>query len=100
MLRYHYGSTWCPWLTRSVNVNEQSSETTFAVYWLYKVAPEWRRLERFEREHARDEFARVLEERAGSPTLRGAYSLAGLRHDADLLLWLHGPDLGALQDLA
>ena len=81
-------------------MNEENSETAFAVYWLYKVAPEWRRLESFEREHTRDEFARVLEERASSLTLRGAYSLAGLRHDADLLLWLHGPDLGALQDLA
>lgn len=77
-----------------------NDDTTFAVYWLYKVAPEWRRLESFEREHMRDEFARTLEERTGALTLRGAYSMVGLRHDADLLLWLHGPDLGAMQDLA
>src|SRR5438105_3093671 len=76
------------------------NETTFALFWLYKVAPEWRRLEASEREHLRDLFARTLDERAGSLTLRGTYSLVGLRHDADLMLWLHGPDLGAAQDLA
>ena len=31
-------------------------------------------------------------------TLRGAYSLAGFRADADLLLWLVGPSADALQD--
>ena len=29
--------------------------------------------------------------------LRGAYSLAGLRPDADAILWLHGTDLDAIQ---
>jgi hydrogen peroxide-dependent heme synthase len=35
---------------------------------------------------------------AGGVTLRGAYSLAGFRADADLLLWLVGPSGDALQD--
>jgi hydrogen peroxide-dependent heme synthase len=35
---------------------------------------------------------------AGGVTLRGAYSLAGFRPDADLLLWLVGPTADALQD--
>jgi hydrogen peroxide-dependent heme synthase len=74
--------------------------TVFAFFWLYRVSPEWRRLEAFEREHQRDEFAQVLAAHSGSLALRGAYSLAGLRHDADLMLWLYGPDLGAAQDLA
>lgn len=81
-------------------MNEEGTETTYAVYWLFKMAPEWRRLPAPERAKLRDEFARTLEQRADSLTLRGAYSLVGLRHDADLLLWLHGPDLGAAQDLA
>src|SRR5438067_4209180 len=81
-------------------MDNDGNETTFALFWLYKVAPEWRRLEVFEREHLRDAFARTLAERGGSLTLRGAYSLVGLRHDADLMLWLHGPDLDAAQDLA
>lgn len=81
-------------------MERETGETTFAIFWLYRAAPEWRRLQVFERAHLRDEYARTLDERIGSLTLRGAYSLAGLRHDADLLLWLHGPDLGAAQDLA
>jgi hydrogen peroxide-dependent heme synthase len=34
----------------------------------------------------------------GGVTLRGAYSLAGFRADADVLLWLVGPSADALQD--
>ena len=34
----------------------------------------------------------------GGVTLRGAYSLAAFRADADLLLWLVGPSADALQD--
>ncbi|HEX4807033.1 MAG TPA: hydrogen peroxide-dependent heme synthase [Conexibacter sp.] len=34
----------------------------------------------------------------GGATLRGAYSLAGFKADADLLLWLVGPSADALQD--
>jgi peroxiredoxin len=34
----------------------------------------------------------------GGVTLRGAYSLAGFRADADLLLWLVGPSADALQE--
>ena len=34
----------------------------------------------------------------GGVALRGAYSLAGFRADADLLLWLVGPSADALQD--
>lgn len=30
-------------------------------------------------------------------TLRGIYDLTGFRGDADLMLWLHGPDAAALQ---
>ena len=74
--------------------------TTYALFWLYKVAPEWRRLEEAERSRLRDEFARTLEERLGGLTLRGAYSLVGLRPDADLALWLHGPSLDDAQDLS
>ncbi len=75
-------------------------ETLFAFFWLYRAMPDWRRLEAFEREHLRDEFAQALERHGGSLALRGTYSLAGLRHDADLMLWLHGPRMEDAQELA
>lgn len=33
----------------------------------------------------------------GGVTTRGLYDVSGLRADADLMVWLHGPDLAALQ---
>jgi hydrogen peroxide-dependent heme synthase len=77
-----------------------SDETIFAVYWFYKVTPEYRRLDARDRVHLCDDFAKAVEAHVGGLTLRGAYSLVGLRHDADFLLWLHGPSLNAAQDMA
>lgn len=81
-------------------MSEQDAGSIYAIFWLYKAMPEWRRQEPHTRSRMRDEFAAALEERTASLTLRGAYSLVGLRHDADLLLWLHGPSLDEAQDLA
>jgi chlorite dismutase len=83
-----------------MTVSEQADETTYAVFWLYMVTPEWRRLDAHMRGRLRDEFAEALEDHTATLTLRGAYSMVGLRHDADLLLWLHGPSLAEAQDLA
>jgi chlorite dismutase len=33
----------------------------------------------------------------GGATVRGIYDVSGLRADADVMLWLHGPDLAGLQ---
>ncbi|HWE62262.1 MAG TPA: chlorite dismutase family protein [Chloroflexota bacterium] len=77
-----------------------TGDPIYALFWLYRVAPEWRRLPEAERAGQRAQFADTLQAGLGPLTLRGAYSLAGLRHDADLLLWLHGPDLVAAQRLA
>ncbi len=96
----------CPIAMREIVVSMNGStgtsgdEATFAIFWLYKVAPEWRRLPEPARARMREEFARTLDAHKGSLTLRGAYSLAGLRPDADMALWLHGPGLATAQDLA
>ena len=83
-----------------MHTSNNNGETTFALFWLYRVLPQWRQVPPMERALMREEVALRLEERAGPLTLRGAYSLAGLRADADLMLWLHGPRLEEAQVLA
>ena len=51
-------------------MTEGNDQTTYALFWLYKATPEWRRLEGFERDHLREEFAQTLEDKAGALTLR------------------------------
>lgn len=76
-------------------------ETLYANFWVYAVARDWRGIPDAEKAAARAEFACLLE-RAGSEgvAIRGAYSLAGLRHDANLMLWVVTTDLDAMQRLA
>lgn len=74
--------------------------STYSVYWLYRADPAWRRLPAAEREHGKRAYLEALDARDPSVTLRGAYSTVGLRHDTDLFLWAHGPDLDAIQRLA
>jgi hydrogen peroxide-dependent heme synthase len=74
--------------------------STYAVFWLYRAQPTWRHLPHDEQQRAKGEFVSVLEQRDPSVTVRGVYSLVGFRGDADLLIWVHGPDLDAIQRLA
>jgi hydrogen peroxide-dependent heme synthase len=66
------------------------------IYTLYAAfhAPVTRRLDEARRAPA----AAQAEAALGGVTVRGAYSLAGFRAEADLLLWLVGPSADALQD--
>lgn len=77
-----------------------TKRTIYSLYWLYRVEPEFHRLPDAEQRNAKAAFLAALEARDASVTLRGVYSLVGLRADADLLLWAWGPDLDALQSLA
>jgi len=44
------------------------------------------------------ELAQLVEDiEAGGTTVRGFYDVSGLRADADLMVWLHGPEAEALQ---
>jgi peroxiredoxin len=69
------------------------------VYTLYAAfsAPAARRLPEQRRAAAAAEAEAALAEVAGV-VVRGAYSLAGFRAEADLLLWLIAPTADALQD--
>lgn len=74
--------------------------TIYSVYWLYRVDEAYRGLTETQREQGKREFLAALEGRDASVTLRGSYSLVGLRANADLLLWVWGVDLDAIQRLA
>lgn len=80
-------------------MTEHGDNRVYSLFWLYKCSSAWRHLDSLEREHLRDLFVRTLERHLAPLTVRGAYSLVGLRHDADFMLWLHGPSLVAAQEL-
>lgn len=67
-------------------------------YASFRVDPAWRRLEPAARDRGREEFAAVVEAYADRVTTR-AYSTAGLRADADLILWRITPDTLDLETL-
>ena len=63
-------------------------------YLTVAVSPEWRRRDDAERDRDKREFAAAL---ASCGVAAHPYSLVGTRSDADLLLWLVGPDADALR---
>jgi len=65
-------------------------------YLTLAVTPEWRRLDEHERASQKAEFVDAASHAAAGVH---AYSLVGMRADADLLLWCVGDDLDALQGL-
>jgi chlorite dismutase len=77
-----------------------STPPTYAAYWLFRVHRKFARLGEGQRDQAKRQFLAALEGRDPSVTLRGVYSFAGLRADADLMFWLLTDDLDALQRLA
>jgi len=79
---------------------KSAASSVFATYWLYRLDSAFLRLPVSEQRQGRSEFLAALSARDRSVTLRGVYSLVGLRADADLMLWVYGPDLDALQRLA
>ncbi|MEA2645832.1 MAG: hypothetical protein QOE92_915 [Chloroflexota bacterium] len=71
-------------------------------FWVYRLRGSWRLLDRDARRaglEAAAEEVRTAEARGGLK-LRGAYSLTGLRADADLMLWLLSDDVDNLRSLA
>ena len=65
----------------------------------YKVDAEWRRLSPDERERARQDLCASVES-FGDRMLVRAYSLSGLRGDADFLIWLVSDNLDHFQHFA
>ena len=76
----------------------QQGRRDFVKHTFFKVAPEWRRLSPGEREHSKNQFAEVVAEFSDRIAI-GSYSLAGIRGDADFLLWEISPTLEAITEL-
>jgi chlorite dismutase len=79
------------------NENE-TGQRWFVQYTAFKVASEWRRLDRSARADGREALAQTVEEFAPAITTWG-YSTIGLKSDADFLLWRRGSDPKAMQDM-
>ncbi len=77
----------------------QPARRQFVKFTMYQVDPSWRRLPPEERARAKREFCAAVEAFADRMLIRG-YSLAGLRGDADFVLWLVGEQLEDFQALA
>jgi chlorite dismutase len=76
-------------------------ETTYTNFWVYQVDRSWRDLTEAEKAAARRDFVALLDGYGAEGVhLRGSYSTVGLRHDADLILWVVTQDLDAMQRLA
>lgn len=80
--------------------NPSTEGAIYAAFWLYKLDPAFTRLPLEEQEERKAQFLRALYGREESVTLRATYSLVGLREEADLMLWVLGPDLDAIRRLA
>jgi chlorite dismutase len=74
--------------------------TIYSLTWIYRTDPAFHRLSADEQAARKADFLAALAGRDASVTLRGVYSLVGLRAAADLMLWVWGEDLDALQALA
>jgi chlorite dismutase len=72
----------------------------YATYWLYKLDLAYTRLPEEAQRDGKAQFLAAFEGRAKSVKVRGVYSMVGLRGDADLLIWVLGPDLDAIQQMA
>lgn len=79
---------------------QRDSSPTYAVYWLYKLDPAFAQLPADTQRTAKREYLAALDTCPDSVTLRGVYSLIGFREDADIMYWVHGADLDAMQAFA
>ncbi|WP_324718241.1 hydrogen peroxide-dependent heme synthase [Carboxydochorda subterranea] len=80
---------------------EQQADT-FAYYTIWKGAPGWSALAEADRQRAVEAAEPLLglehEPAPGGVSVRGVYSTAGFRTDADLMMWWTGPSAEALQE--
>jgi chlorite dismutase len=89
-------------LTKAATIpaGERPAAVAYSCFWVLQLEPSWYRLPKEERLAAVEQATAVLGAPTPGTTLRAVYSLAGHRHDADLMLWWVGEEGGAFQQLA
>jgi chlorite dismutase len=80
-------------------VSSEDRGGQYVAYTFYKVDPAWRRLPIEERSAMKDAFADVLDELSGGFDTLRAYSVTGVRPDADFFLWKITPRYENLGEL-
>ena len=78
----------------------QTRSSQYAAFWLFARKDDWREATHPQWDTVVAEYAAVLAGIDSSVTLRGVYSLVGLDARADLMIWVHGPQLEPIIDLA
>lgn len=80
--------------------NEAPAKRQFVNFTFYKASRDWLFLDDAAKQNAKTEFAAVCEEsHARDGLIIHSYSLAGLRRNADLMIWRIGYDLDAFQQM-
>jgi len=75
-----------------------TADALYAYYPVFRAPAQLRRMDPATRDRAAHQFEMALKELSEAVTVRGVYSCAGLRPDADLMLWLVGTSPAAAQD--
>jgi chlorite dismutase len=75
-----------------------TADALYAYYPVFRAPAQLRRLDPAARDRTAHQFEMALKELADAVTVRGVYSCAGLRPDADLMLWLVATSPAAAQD--
>lgn len=82
-------------------VGQATTDERLSCFWIFRLRPSWRLLDREARRQGLDAVMRLLQPAGvGGVRLRGAYSLAGLGADADFMLWCISKNADAINDLA
>lgn len=80
--------------------NETQTKKIYLAFWFYKLGWRFHNLTQQEQSTRKRDFLTKLNRKPESVTLRGIYGFAGLRADADLMIWTLGPDLDGLRSFA
>jgi peroxiredoxin len=79
---------------------ETPTTSTYAAFWILRLDPTFRRISDDAQRLGKAEFLSAVEHKPDDVEIRGCYSLVGLRSDADLMFWVVGTDLDAVQRFA